>query len=35
LRQKDSQEMKKWLTKDLTEAAKFVRRRLEKERISG
>jgi DNA-binding GntR family transcriptional regulator len=35
MRQKDPREMKKWLTKDLTEAAKFVRRRLEKERISG
>jgi DNA-binding GntR family transcriptional regulator len=35
MRRKDPREMKKWLTKDLTEAARFVRRRLEKERISG
>ena len=34
MRKRDPQGMKRWLTKDLTEAARFVRRRLEKERGS-
>jgi DNA-binding GntR family transcriptional regulator len=35
LRNKDEKAIKKWLTKDLTEAAKFVSRRLKKEKMAG
>jgi len=34
-RDRDKKSIKKWLTQDLTEAATFVRRRLDKERIGG